>query len=295
MITRTIPASSFPKRKKPVKSGIERAPQRVWLRHRRWVRSLECCVPYCDTPWGAEFAHIRSAANAGVALKPHDASGVPLCRRHHAEQHQIGQRSFEDKYHIDLTALADELVRRSPDRKMYMALLEATLDTPANPLGLIPIINNPGEAFPHADTDARRKSPDDGLADPGQRNTRSAGHDGPGLRVAASRDQEGLSGPPASGRTGAGLAAQIEGPAQSRGAVLAGAELAHRGEGPELALELSAIWACPTKRARDSEAGRLHALLLWRGLVEEDIGDFIRITEAGRAALRAIAVARRVA
>ena len=34
---------------------------------------------------------------------------VPLCRQHHREQHQIGLRSFERKYDVDLTAHAQHL------------------------------------------------------------------------------------------------------------------------------------------------------------------------------------------
>ncbi len=115
-----------PKRQKP-RSGIKRAPAREWPRHRAFVRAHGCSVPNCNQcnpnrPYQIEFAHIRSAANSGIALKPHDAFGISLCATHHAEQHRIGQLAFERKYGLDLTTLAREFVRASPDRAMKESL-----------------------------------------------------------------------------------------------------------------------------------------------------------------------------
>ena len=94
---------------------------KIWPRHRRWVRAHGCCVPGCDTRL-VDFAHLRSAANAGKDQKPHDAFGVSLCRLHHEEQHRIGADAFSKKYNIDLWALAAEFARRSPDWEMRASL-----------------------------------------------------------------------------------------------------------------------------------------------------------------------------
>lgn len=111
----------LPKRRPPTRSGIQRAPERVWPRHRKWVRSHGCCVPGCeDGP--IEFAHVRSAANSGTGLRPHDAFAISLCRAHHAEQHRIGVKSFEDKYNLDMGLAAIEFTRKSPDRAMRESL-----------------------------------------------------------------------------------------------------------------------------------------------------------------------------
>ena len=112
----------MPKRRAKVKSGIERALKRVWPRHRAWVRSHHCAVPGCEA-LEIEFAHIRSAATAGTGLKPHDRYGVPLCHNHHAEQHQVGKGTFEDRHGIDLDAIAAELVRTSPDYKLRLSVM----------------------------------------------------------------------------------------------------------------------------------------------------------------------------
>jgi hypothetical protein len=115
------PAATLPPRLRRPKMGVRVFLQRIWPRHRRWVRSHGCCVPECSTT-EVEFAHLRSAPNAGAGQKPHDAFAVGLCRTHHDEQHRLGIARFETKYEIDLRALAAEFTRRSPDREMRDSL-----------------------------------------------------------------------------------------------------------------------------------------------------------------------------
>jgi hypothetical protein len=114
-------AYPLPARRERLRSGILRAPKRIWLRHRKFVRSHCCCVPGCP-PLETQFAHVRSAANAGTSLKPHDAYAVPLCFNHHREQHDCGVATFEDRHGIDLWAIAQELLRRWPDHQMRLSL-----------------------------------------------------------------------------------------------------------------------------------------------------------------------------
>ena len=116
----------LPDRLKRPRMGVQIPIQKIWPRHRRWVRSHGCCVPDCPAP-RVEFAHLRSAANSGKDQKPHDMFGVSLCRPHHDEQHCLGVGAFNRKYRIDLAALAAEFVRRSPDWEMRVSLkLETT-------------------------------------------------------------------------------------------------------------------------------------------------------------------------
>lgn len=119
--SRAVASMTLPRRVKRAKMGVRTSLQRVWPRHRRWVRSHGCCVPNC-TVFPVEFAHLRSAATAGTAQKPHDAFGISLCRSHHDEQHRIGARRFAQKYQLDLWALAAEFAIRSPDRDMRASL-----------------------------------------------------------------------------------------------------------------------------------------------------------------------------
>lgn len=68
--------------------------------HLKWIRTLRCCV--CGAP-GPDPAHIRSAnplygkRETGGGEKPSDKFTVPLCRKHHDEQHAYcdGRRDDE--------------------------------------------------------------------------------------------------------------------------------------------------------------------------------------------------------
>src|SRR5436190_2535543 len=75
--------------------------------HRAWVRRHHCSVPECKR-LPIECAHVRCGQDGGVGLKPADKWVISLCAYHHREQHQIGQRSFENKYSIDMLQLAAE-------------------------------------------------------------------------------------------------------------------------------------------------------------------------------------------
>src|ERR1700720_3206525 len=68
------PLMRLPDRLKRPKLRVRSPLQKVWPRHRRWVKAHGCCVPGCKTE-RVEFAHLRSAANAGKGQKPHDIFG----------------------------------------------------------------------------------------------------------------------------------------------------------------------------------------------------------------------------
>lgn len=91
--------------------------KKSWPKHRDFVRSHPCCVPDCGT-FPVDVAHLRTAANSGIGIKPADWFVVGLCRRHHREQHDIGQKRFENKYDINLMALAKIYVDFTPDFEM---------------------------------------------------------------------------------------------------------------------------------------------------------------------------------
>ena len=92
------------------------AEQRACPAHRAWVRRHHCSVPGCEG-LPIECAHVRRGSDGGVALKPSDRFAVSLCQAHHAEQHRIGEAAFEQRYAIDLLAIAEAFARRSPHLK----------------------------------------------------------------------------------------------------------------------------------------------------------------------------------
>lgn len=118
-------------RKPKIQFGIARAPKREWRRHEAFVRRCACVVPGCANR-DIQFAHLRTAANSGIALKPASWFGVALCRSHHSQAHNIGHDSFARLYRIDLWKLAEEFVRKSPDFAMKRAMREAGLTETIN-------------------------------------------------------------------------------------------------------------------------------------------------------------------
>jgi hypothetical protein len=131
------------KRRKPAKSGIPRAPDREWRKHRRFVVSHECIVTLKRTgecsAGKPQFAHVRSAANAGKSVKSFDWYGVPLCNDHHKEQHDHGAETFMTKYGIDLWARAAEFTAKSTDHEMRQAMREWQVAHRIEHAGRLPI------------------------------------------------------------------------------------------------------------------------------------------------------------
>jgi hypothetical protein len=87
--------------------------------HCTFVRGHHCCVPGCGAV-PIEVAHVRNGSGAGVSQKPDDWNTISLCRDHHAEQHRIGERSFQAAHAINMAALAEEFANASPKRAEIM-------------------------------------------------------------------------------------------------------------------------------------------------------------------------------
>jgi hypothetical protein len=119
----------LPAKRKRERSGIERAPQRIFATHRQFVKRHACSIRGCEqTP--IEFAHLRTAANSGMGLKPPDSEGISLCRAHHARAHQIGHDTMarENGMTLDqLHKIAAEFAARTPDRALREMLRERVM------------------------------------------------------------------------------------------------------------------------------------------------------------------------
>lgn len=71
-----------------------------------------------------EFAHVDCAGGKGMGLKVADQFGIPLCPRHHDEQHgKIGEfrqrggwPTFQLKYGFDAVKVAADYWRAWPGR-----------------------------------------------------------------------------------------------------------------------------------------------------------------------------------
>jgi hypothetical protein len=83
--------------------------------HRDWVRGHYCSVPGCQL-MPIEVAHVRRGTGGGVGFKSSDAYVLSLCRDHHAEQHRIGEQSFEQRHGFKMLDKAREFFFASPHR-----------------------------------------------------------------------------------------------------------------------------------------------------------------------------------
>lgn len=81
--------------------------------HCNFVRSHHCCVPLCGG-MPIEVAHVRIGSGAGVGQKPDDWNTISLCRACHAEQHRLGEQTFQKRYGIDMAEMAAQFAKASP-------------------------------------------------------------------------------------------------------------------------------------------------------------------------------------
>lgn len=104
--------------------------------HLQWVRGCECVieglqpdgVPLGDSRWNAhhicegkiEAHHVREGDHGhGMGLKPDDSSAVPLCSAAHKRGHDMGWKTFERMWLVDLSDVAADLWKASPHGQKY--------------------------------------------------------------------------------------------------------------------------------------------------------------------------------
>lgn len=88
-------------------------------KHLAFIRELPCCV--CGDNTATEAAHIRSGSPRygkeypGLQEKPDDKWVLPLCGKHHREQHSTHELVWWDRYSIDPFVLALTLYAHTGD------------------------------------------------------------------------------------------------------------------------------------------------------------------------------------
>ena len=112
----------------------QRRPREKDNDHLSFLRGLPCCV--CGDDATVEAAHIRfsdtrvAKINSGLQAKPHDRFALPLCGRHHREQHDKGnERAFWEAKGIDPIFYALALYGCSGDHQTGSEIIRARLDT----------------------------------------------------------------------------------------------------------------------------------------------------------------------
>ena len=79
-------------------------------KHLNFIRQLPCCI--CQDNTSTEAAHVRMSDGrinkpiTGNSIKPDDKYTVPLCSKHHREQHDMNEREFWDLHQKDPILIA---------------------------------------------------------------------------------------------------------------------------------------------------------------------------------------------
>jgi len=106
----------IPQRRKRAPLGI-REPSRINCpAHLKFVRGFKCAAwasGQHECTGKMEAHHVREMLSGGMGIKPDDSEAVPLCSGAHSELHNIGAKTFEAKYKVDLSKVAADLWRVS--------------------------------------------------------------------------------------------------------------------------------------------------------------------------------------
>ena len=92
-------------------------------KYKAWVREQSCTLHFCGKPhtfhdlksYPIEAAHTE---HAGMGIRGSDLSCIPLCSYHHAKQHHLGVKTFEEKYAVDLEREATKTLRRYVEEQL---------------------------------------------------------------------------------------------------------------------------------------------------------------------------------
>ena len=82
--------------------------------HRAWVRCHACSA--CGSQTAIECAHVRVGTDGGTGMKPSDRWCISLCKSCHADQHAMGEQTFEKLWAINMKELAAAFFRMSPHK-----------------------------------------------------------------------------------------------------------------------------------------------------------------------------------
>lgn len=103
--------------------------RRLSEKHLNYIRQLPCTI--CGDTTAVEAAHVRFADPraakpiTGIGIRPDDLWTVPLCGRHHRQQHLIGERTFWQSVGKDPIFLALALWANSGDHDAGCKIVNA--------------------------------------------------------------------------------------------------------------------------------------------------------------------------
>lgn len=97
-------------------------------KHLKWLRTTYCCI--CLDNTSIEACHVRLSDssigkfNPGMKEKPDDCFTLPLCSKHHREQHRGSELMFWKRYDIDPVKLSLRIHSFSGDTEALDRLIK---------------------------------------------------------------------------------------------------------------------------------------------------------------------------
>lgn len=101
-------------------------------KHEAFIRELPCVV--CGDNTSTECAHVSYADlrygkfGRGKGQKEESIWCVPLCNKHHGEQHDVGERIFWNTWTIDPCRIAACLFIRTQDHEAAQLIIDRARD-----------------------------------------------------------------------------------------------------------------------------------------------------------------------
>jgi hypothetical protein len=98
-------------------------------KHKAFIRGLPCTI--CGNPIETEWCHVRYADaraakhETGFNNRADIVWTLPLCSRHHREQHAMNERAFWFRYSMDPIFICLALWRVSGNHELGEKILEA--------------------------------------------------------------------------------------------------------------------------------------------------------------------------
>lgn len=104
----------------------QRQPRQTDEIYLRYLRRQPCCI--CGSDVDVEAAHLRVGSingekrDTGGGERPSDKWALPLCGRHHKEQHTMNESEFWASYALDPFALCMHYQANPEDDPLLIAL-----------------------------------------------------------------------------------------------------------------------------------------------------------------------------
>lgn len=87
--------------------------------HLQWLRGRPCALAGAGCAGPIIAAHVDFLGEKGMATKTEDWNAIPLCDKHHHEQHSIGWPTFQRRHQFDATEAAERYAALSPHRHRW--------------------------------------------------------------------------------------------------------------------------------------------------------------------------------